>query len=104
MVNPYAGEVTVTVDGVPRTARLTLGALAELEAALGEDSLVALVERLEGGQVSSRDVFRLLVAGLRGGGWQVTEAELIAADIAGGPVAAARVAAELLSRAFTVAE
>lgn len=104
MANPYAGEVAVVVDGVERTARLTLGALAELEAALGEDSLVALVERLESGQVSSRDVFRLLVAGLRGGGWRVTEAELIAADFEGGPVAAARVAAELLTRAFTVVE
>ncbi|GGL62282.1 gene transfer agent family protein [Wenxinia marina] len=104
MANPHAGEVEVVVDGVPRTAKLTLGALAELEAALGEDSLVALVERFEGGQVAARDVFRLLVAGLRGGGWRVTEAELVSADIAGGPVGAAKAAAALIARAFAVPE
>ena len=34
MPNPHAGEVQVVVDGTPRVAKLTLGALAELEAAL----------------------------------------------------------------------
>jgi hypothetical protein len=43
----------------------------------------------------------LLVAGLRGGGWRGTAADLLSADLAGGPVGAARVAAELLARAFT---
>ena len=74
MANPHAGEVEVLVDGVPRTAKLTLGALAELEAALGDDTLIALVGRFEAGDVSSRDVLALLVAGLRGGGWPVTRA------------------------------
>jgi len=44
MANPWAGEVTVTVDGIPHTAKLTLGALAELEDRLGDDTLVALVQ------------------------------------------------------------
>lgn len=101
MANPHAGEVTVTVDGVPLTAKLTLGALAELEEALGEASLVSLVERFESGACSSRDVMALLVAGLRGGGWRGSREELLSADIAGGAVAAARCAALLLSRAFT---
>ena len=100
MANPHRGEVEVVVDGVPRVARLTLGALAELEEELGEGSLVALVERLEGGRVSSRDVLSLLVAGLRGGGWEVTRGNLIASDLAGGPVGATRAAALLLARAF----
>lgn len=100
MANPHRGEVEVVVDGIPRTARLTLGALAELEAAMGADSLVALVERLESGRVAASDVLRLLVAGLRGGGWRVTAEELLAADIAGGPMAAAQAAARLLAGAF----
>ncbi len=100
MANPHRGEVEVLVDGVPRTARLTLGALAELEEELGEGSLVALVERLEGGQVSSRDVLSLIVAGLRGGGWDVARGNLVSADVAGGPVGATRAAALLLARAF----
>ena len=100
MANPHRGEVEVVVDGVPRRARLTLGALAELEEELGETSLLALVERLEGGQVSSRDVLALLVAGLRGAGWEGRREDLLAADVAGGPVEAARLAALLLARAF----
>ncbi len=101
MGNPYAGEVTLMLDGQPQTLRLTLGALAELEAAMGEDTLLALVERFEQGRFSSRDVLALIVAGLRGGGWQGEAADLTRADIAGGIHGAARVAAELLARAFT---
>jgi hypothetical protein len=70
MPNPFAGEVSVTLDGVAHTAKLTLGALAELEAVMQSGSLVELVERFEQGRFSSRDVLALIVAGLRGGGWQ----------------------------------
>ena len=101
MANPLAGEVEIVVDGVARRAKLTLGALAELEETLGSESLLDLVRRFEGGQVASRDVLALIVAGLRGGGWAVTRADLLSAEIAGGPVAAAQVAAQLLARAFT---
>jgi hypothetical protein len=101
MVNPLAGEVCVTIDGVPHVAKLTLGALAELEAALAARSLVDLVERFEAGRYRGADVMALLVAGLRGGGWRGTAADLLSADLAGGPVGAARVAAELLARALT---
>lgn len=97
-----AGEVEVLLDGVPHVAKLTLGALAELEAELEENDLLGLVARFEAGKVSSRDVLALLVAGLRGGGWQGRAADLRAVEISGGPVAAARIAAELLARAFSV--
>jgi hypothetical protein len=100
MVNPFASEVTVEIDGERHVCKLTLGALAELEATLGEDSLVALVERFESGRISSRDVLALIVAGMRGGGWTGEAGDLVGAEIAGGPVAAAPVAAELLARAF----
>lgn len=102
MANPYAGEVVVHLDGQPQVARLTLGALAELESALGADSLAALAERFEAGRFSSRDVLALIVAGLRGGGWQGTAADLRTVEIGGGPMGAARVAAELLARAFAL--
>lgn len=104
MVNPYAGEVALVIDGQPHTCKLTLCALAELEAGLGTGSLVDLVKRFEQGGCSTRDVFALCVAGLRGGGWRGTAADLLTADIAGGPLAAAKVAAELLARAFTAPE
>jgi hypothetical protein len=100
--NPHRGEVEVVIDGTPRTLKLTLGALAELEAELGCETLVALVQRLEGGRVSARDVLALLAAGLRGGGWRGTAADLLTAEVEGGPLAAARAAALLLARAFAV--
>jgi hypothetical protein len=104
MANPWAGEVTLVVDGQAHVCKLTLGALAELEAGLGEGSLVDLVGRFEGGAFSSRDVMALIVAGLRGGGWRGTADDLLTADIAGGPVGAARAAAVLLARAFATPE
>jgi hypothetical protein len=67
MANPWAGEAELVIDGERRRLKLTLGALAELEAGLGADTLVALVERFEAGGFSSRDVLALIVAGLRGG-------------------------------------
>lgn len=104
MVNPYAGEVALVLDGVRHVARLTLGALAELEEALAEDSLLDMVARFEAGRFSSRDVLALVVAGLRGGGWTGTAADLRSVEIGGGPVEAARVAAFLLARAFALPE
>lgn len=70
MANPYAGEVALWLDGQRHVARLTLGALAELEAALEAGSLIELVERFEGRRFSSRDVLALIVAGLRGAAGQ----------------------------------
>lgn len=100
MANPWAGEVALVIDGRRQALKLTLGALAELEAALATECLVDLVERFEAGRYGARDVIALLVAGLRGGGWKGEAADLAAAEIGGGPVEAARVAAELLARAF----
>jgi hypothetical protein len=100
--NPWAGEVALVIDGQPRVMRLTLGALVELEAALGADSLVALVARFETGRFRTADVVRLLMAGLHGGGWRVGADVLLSARIGGGPGAAARAAADLLARAFAL--
>lgn len=102
MANPWTGEVAVVLDGRRHVAKLTLGVLAELEDTLATGSLIDLVQRFEAGRFSSRDVLALLVAGLRGGGWQGTAADLRAVEIGGGPMEAARVAAELLARAFAL--
>lgn len=98
--NPWAGEVGLVIDGQLCVCKLTLGALAELEAVLETDTLVELVKRFEKGSFSTRDVLALIVAGLRGGGWQGTAHDLVQAEIEGGIVRAAEAAAELLARAF----
>jgi hypothetical protein len=102
MVNPLAGEVEVCFGQRTYVAKLTLGALAGLEAELGAESMVALVERFESGRFSSCDVIAVLVAGLRGGGWNGSTDEFLAADFKGGPVGAAHAAAALLARAFRI--
>lgn len=92
--------MAITVDGVTYDAKLSLGALVELEAELDEQSLLALVERFETGRFTARDVVSMLSAGLRAGGWTGTTRDLLAAEIAGGPLEATRAAGALLSRAF----
>ena len=102
MENPWAGELRLVIDGQAHVLKLTLGALAELEAGLETGGLVDLVERFESGGIASRDVLALLVAGLRGGGWQGTARDLLQAEIEGGPMAGAKAAAQLLVRAFQI--
>ncbi|MBU2982733.1 gene transfer agent family protein [Lentibacter algarum] len=102
MGNPFASEVALVIDGQRRVLKLTLGALAELEAGLQTDTLVELVQRFEAGGFSTRDVMKLIVAGLRGGGWEGRASDLLNADIEGGPMQAAKAAALLLARAFVL--
>ncbi len=102
MANPYRGEVMLSVDGAPRVMRLTLGALAELEATLKCDSLLEMIARFESGTFRARDLIGLITAGLNGGGWRIDEAELMARQIDEGPLAAARAAARLLKLTFSL--
>lgn len=102
--NPWAGEVALVIDGERHRLKLTLGALAALEAELGADSLVALVARFESGGFAARDVLALLRAGLRGAGNEDVAERLGNAEIEGGPLEGARVAARLLARAFALPE
>lgn len=104
MGNPYRGEVELIVDGQVYTMRLTLGALAGLEAELKSDSLMDLVQRFENGGFSARDLLALLCAGLRGGGRDISVFELSGMDVEGGPVAAAQAAGKLLKVTFSVPE
>lgn len=100
MANPLTGEVALILGGERHVCKLTLGAIAELEDELGDESLVALIERFESGTYKASDVLAIVVAGLRGGGWQGTKRDLVRIDIEGGIQEAARVAARLLVLAF----
>ena len=104
MVNPWRGEAELVIDGQAHKLRLTLGALAELEATLKQDSLVALIARFETGDYGTRDLIALLLAGLKGGGWTGSAQDLLSGDIEGGPMKAAQVAAQMLARAFALPE
>lgn len=100
MANRHRGEVGAVIDGRERILCLTLGALAELEAAFAADDLVALAARFETGKLSARDIGRIIGCGLRGGGEAVSDEEVLAMKIDGGVAGFARLAAELLSVTF----
>lgn len=100
MANPWRGDVELIIDGMPYKMKLTLGALAELEASLKCGSLIDLVARFEEGRFTTRDILALLLAGLRGGGWKGDATTLAGATIEGGPMGGAKAAALLLARAF----
>ncbi|TPW32760.1 gene transfer agent family protein [Pararhizobium mangrovi] len=98
--NRRRGEVPAVIDGRPRVLCLTLGALAELEAAFESADLNALAARFSAGRISAGDMIRIIAAGLRGAGEAVSEADVAAMRIEGGTAGAARMVSELLSAAF----
>lgn len=100
MVNPQRGEVGLKTDRGELTLRLTLGALAALEARLGAKGLVGVAERFDEGACGADDLIALLTAGLRGGGQEIGEDEVAALAFEGGAMGAARAAAMLLERTF----
>ena len=73
-VNAARGEALATLAGEPRRLCLTLGALAELEAAFGLHGWEALSERLRA--LSPGDLAQVLAALLRGGGEEEAAAAL----------------------------
>lgn len=100
MANSYRGEMDAMVGGRERRLCLTLGAMAELEAAFGVDSLSALLARLGQGNLSARHIAAIVAAGLRGAGEEITDAEVAAMSGHGGVGAMMQVATELLAATF----
>lgn len=90
-LNKARGEVTLEIDGRPERLCVTLGALAELEAAFDAASLEELGERLA--QLTASDLITVLAA-LSG----TSTAELARANI--DPKAAAQAVAEAFRLAF----
>ncbi|NBW08173.1 MAG: gene transfer agent family protein [Caulobacteraceae bacterium] len=93
--NGARGEATAWLAGAERTLCLTLGALAEIETALGVTGFGDLAGRMR--SLSAADLLAVLAALLRGGG----EADLAnrLAEAAIDP----RAAAEAVARAFAAA-
>ena len=100
MPNIHRGEIAAEIGGRRRTLVLTLGALAELEAAFAASDLVALAERFGSGRLSARDLIRIIGAGLRGGGESVSDDEVAAMTMPGGVAGYVRVVAELIGATF----
>jgi len=104
MVNRHRGEIEAELGGRRRRLCLTLGALAELEAAFGADDLSALAERFSSGKLSARDVLRVIGAGLRGAGEEIADEEVAQLASREGAAGYVRVVVDLLSATFGVSE
>jgi len=100
MANRHRGEIEAEIGGRRRTLVLTLGALAELEDAFGADDLVALAERFGSGRLKARDLMRIIAAGLRGAGEDVTDDDVAAMAMPDGAAGYVRVAADLIAVTF----
>ncbi|WP_022721478.1 gene transfer agent family protein [Rhodopseudomonas sp. B29] len=104
MANRHRGEIEAELGGRRRTLVLTLGALAELEAAFGAGDLVALAERFGSGRLSAHDLIRIIGAGLRGAGETISDDEVAAMTTERGVAGFASTAAALLAATFGEAQ
>lgn len=100
MANRHRGEIEAELGGRRRRLCLTLGALAELEAAFGADDLSALAERFGSGRLSARDALRVIGAGLRGAGESIADEEVAQLASNEGAAGYVRIVVELLSATF----
>lgn len=100
MANRHRGEIDAVLDGKPYRLCLTLGALAELEAAFGDEDMLALATRFEAGRISARDCQRIIGAGLRGAGFDVSDLAVAAMRVEGGAAGYVDIVARLLATTF----
>jgi hypothetical protein len=100
MPNHHRGEIEAEIGGARRKLVLTLGALAELEAAFGADDLVAVVERVGAGRLKARDLVCIIAAGLRGAGETVSDDEVARMTIPDGAHGYVRIAGALIEATF----
>lgn len=100
MPNPHRGEIEGRLDGKSFRLCLTLGALAELEAAFGDEDMLALASRFEGGRISARDCVRIIGAGLRGAGYELTDEDVAGMQAEHGAAGYVAIVAALLKATF----
>jgi len=103
MVNRYRGEIEAVLDGKSYRLCLTLGALAELEHAFGEDDMLAVAERFEAGRIAASDAIKMIGAGLRGAGYDIDNTAVGAMRVADGAAGFVDIVARLLAATFTAA-
>lgn len=100
ITNRYRGEITATLDNRQWQLCLTLSALAELEAKMGEEDIGALAARFSSGRLSAKDMLTIIAAGLRGGGHDVSDEEAGEMRSQNGVTGYAQIVAQLLSATF----
>jgi Phage tail tube protein, GTA-gp10 len=100
MANTHRGEIDATLDGTTYNLCLTLGALAELESAFGNDNMLALATRFATGGISAIDATRIIGAGLRGAGHEIDNTAVTRMQGDGGAAGFVDIVARLLTATF----
>lgn len=100
MVNTCRGEIEAELDGRACRLCLTLGALAELEAAFGDADLLALAARFENGRMKATDIIKIIGAGLRGGGMDIADDAVARLGTSRGAAGFVDIVARLLTATF----
>ncbi len=100
MANRHRGEIEASIGGMKRRLVLTLGALAELEAAFASDDLASLAARFADGRLRATDLVRIIGAGLRGAGETISDEEVARLTVDDGASGYVRIAADLLTATF----
>ncbi len=100
MPNLHRGEIEAILDGRTYHLCLTLGALAELEAAFGDEDMLALAERFGRGRLSARDATRIIGSGLRGGGLEIADTAVQRMQAEGGAAGFVEIVSRLLAATF----
>lgn len=102
MSNNYRGEIAAFLGGAERRLRLTLGALADLEDAFGAEDLSDLARRFANGTLKARDATRVIAAGLRGAGEQVSDDEVAGMHVEGGVAGYVDIVVRLIAATFGI--
>lgn len=100
MANARRGEIDAVLDGRSYRLCLTLGALAELESAFGDEDMLALATRFGSGRISARDAVRIIGAGLRGAGNDVADEVVANMRVERGAAGFIDIVARLLAATF----
>ena len=100
MANAHRGEIEARLDDKTFRLCLTLGALAELETAFGDEDMLALASRFEKGRLSARDCVRIIGAGLRGAGYDIADGPVAAMHAEGGAAGFVDIVVRLLRATF----
>lgn len=104
MTNRHRGEASVVLGGQLFVLRLTLQALAEIEAAFGASDLEALGRRFAEGRFRAADLVVLIGATARGGGASLSDAEIAGLVAAAELPSAIGALAELFAASFGTAD
>lgn len=100
MVNRHRGEISAKFDDKEYCLCLTLGALAELEAAFGVADISALAERFSSGKLAANDMVKVIGAGLRGAGHTFGDDDVRSMQVQNGVLGFARIVSDLLTATF----